>query len=224
MNDTGDNTWGHLASTSQFGSLVDANNHQYIEKDDIRSEKYKKYSHASHCMLYAKNDSKVFDIYKCRATILMHLRFDGLIGFPGGLVDDGEDFVHAVNRELREEIKLDTVKYPIQEEHHMVSHVHESTKLCLHFFAREIELKDLCSIEKTCLSAPDYGEEVLGTFRVPLYTMGDGLRGFPAFLSNSFVGNARDQLLHSLKILGIMTAAELSAAVTASKEVLKNKK
>ncbi|KAG8227543.1 hypothetical protein J437_LFUL008415 [Ladona fulva] len=176
MEETGDNTWGHLASTSHFGSPSVVSDHITLRKEDIGSEKYKNYTHASHCMLYAKNNDKAFGIYKRRATILMHLRFDGMIGFPGGLVDDGENFLDAVNRELREEIHLDTSKYPIEEEHHIISHEEPNTQLCLHFYAREIEPEDLHNIEKNCLNANEFGEEVMGTFRVPLYTMGGGHR------------------------------------------------
>ena len=39
----------------------------------------------------------------------MQMRFDGLIGFPGGLVDPGEDVVQGLNRELKEEMNLDMV-------------------------------------------------------------------------------------------------------------------
>ena len=34
------------------------------------------------------------------------VRFDGLLGFPGGLVDDGESVEQGLNRELEEEINL----------------------------------------------------------------------------------------------------------------------
>lgn len=54
--------------------------------------------------------------------------------------------------------------------------------------------------------------QVLGTVRVPLYTMGDGFRGFPTFLTNSFIGNARLQLLYSLKHLNILTDEEIKMA------------
>ena len=34
------------------------------------------------------------------------VRFDGLLGFPGGLVDDDESVEQGLNRELEEEINL----------------------------------------------------------------------------------------------------------------------
>lgn len=45
--------------------------------------------------------------------------------------------------------------------------------------------------------------------------MGDGYRGFPAFLANSFVGNSRDQLLYTLQHLSIMSNEEITKAVGA---------
>ena len=42
---------------------------------------------------------------------MLQMRFDGLIGFPGGLIDPGEDAVTGLNRELEEEIGLDTCKF-----------------------------------------------------------------------------------------------------------------
>ena len=38
---------------------------------------------------------------------MMQVRFDGLLGFPGGLVDPGETVEVGLNRELVEEIALD---------------------------------------------------------------------------------------------------------------------
>jgi hypothetical protein len=45
--------------------------------------------------------------------------------------------------------------------------------------------------------------------------MGDGYRGFPAFLANSYVGNAREQLLYTLQHLSIMTTEEIAKVVEA---------
>lgn len=40
--------------------------------------------------------------------------------------------------------------------------------------------------------------QVMGFLRVPLFTMKDNTRGFPKFLSNSFAGSGKSQLLHFL--------------------------
>lgn len=53
---------------------------------------------------------------------------------------------------------------------------------------------------------------VLGLVRVPLYTLRDGVGGLPAFLENSFIGTAREQLLEALKDLGLVESGSLSKA------------
>lgn len=40
--------------------------------------------------------------------------------------------------------------------------------------------------------------------RVPLYIMRDGEGGLPAFLENSFIGAAREQLLEALRDLKLL--------------------
>ena len=52
----------------------------------------------------------------------MQMRFDGKLGFPGGFVEPGEDIVVGLNRELIEEIKLDTTKHAITKEDFLFSH------------------------------------------------------------------------------------------------------
>lgn len=49
--------------------------------------------------------------------------------------------------------------------------------------------------------------------RVPLYTLRDG-RGLGSFLSHSFIGNARSQLMDSLLRLKLVGKKELHRAVT----------
>ena len=90
----------------------------------------------------------------------MQMRFDGLIGFPGGLVDSGEDPLQGLNRELEEEINLDLEKFRFEEDNHIVSCFHEQKNLVLHFYAKEVNLEEFKGIEKRNLTAPDYGAEV----------------------------------------------------------------
>ncbi|XP_066992707.1 U8 snoRNA-decapping enzyme [Anabrus simplex] len=215
MSETGDRSWGHLADTECFGRSCLNSDYVIISKEDLNLPQYKKSTQACHCMIYSRHTDKVFGIYHPRAAVLMQMRFDGYIGFPGGLIDEGEDLVHGLNRELVEEINLDIEKVPVQEEHYIVSHWNSKQQLSLHFYAREVSLEDFKQIEQNSLLADDYGSEVMGLLRVPLYTMGDGYRGFPTFLTNAFVGNSRQQLLHTLNHLGLMSKDEISKALSA---------
>ncbi|XP_022169522.1 uncharacterized protein LOC111033187 isoform X2 [Myzus persicae] len=215
MTSTGDRTWGWLGSTEAFGRLPEPNEFIVIPKSDINKKKYKLISstQAAHCLIYAENNERVFDIYNPRASILMQLRYDGYFGFPGGLIDDGEDFVTAVNREMAEEMNLDTTKYSVTADDHIISHWSEKKKLALHFYKLKVDLADLIEIERQALLAQDYGNEVLGTVRVPLYTLGDHYRGLPVFLKHKFIGCSRDQLIAALTTLNILTPEEIQLAL-----------
>jgi len=56
---------------------------------------------------------------------------------------------------------------------------------------------------------------VLGTIRVPLYTLGDHYRGFPVFLKHNFIGCSKEQLLAALSSLNILTPEEIQLALNA---------
>lgn len=56
---------------------------------------------------------------------------------------------------------------------------------------------------------------MLGTHRVPLYTLGDHYRGFPVFLKNKFIGNSRDQLLTFISCMNILTSEEIQLVLNA---------
>jgi U8 snoRNA-decapping enzyme len=96
----------------------------------------------------------------------MQLRFDGYIGFPGGLIHEGEDILSGLNRELFEEVNVNVQKHPVKEEHYVVTHWCPSKKLLLHFYAVEIPINDLKVIEEEAVKAHDYGTEVIFQFDV----------------------------------------------------------
>ncbi|XP_033731497.1 U8 snoRNA-decapping enzyme-like [Pecten maximus] len=211
--------WGQLAPFEKYGRMVDrTEDFMVISYEEAMSETHTSHKHASHTMILARDPRVLWDLYPARAAILMQMRFDGVIGFPGGLVDPGEDPVEAANREMVEEIGLDLKKHSITKENHIVSYFNAKKDLVLHFFGLEVTLKEFCAIELQNLQAPDYGVETLGILRPPLYTMGDNYRGMPAFLSNSFVGNARDELLYGLQHFKTHTAEEIEAALTAQQQ------
>ncbi|XP_022342132.2 U8 snoRNA-decapping enzyme-like [Crassostrea virginica] len=206
--------WGQLQAYEAYGRAGDKKeDYDIVSYKEALSDKYSTFKHASHSMLFARNDAILWDLYTCRGAVLMQMRFDGLLGFPGGLVDPGEHPLQSANRELEEEIGLDLTKCQLSDSDHVVSFVNKNKKLVLHFYGKEVTLSLFQEIELGNLKAPDYGSETLGIIRPPLFTMGDGYRGLPAFLSNSFAGNARQEFLIGLQHYKLLSESEIQEAV-----------
>ncbi|XP_028266552.1 U8 snoRNA-decapping enzyme isoform X2 [Parambassis ranga] len=183
--------------------------------------------HACHVMLYSDTKSQLFGKFPIRHIILMQMRFDGLLGFPGGLVDPSKETLEeGLTRELSEELGL---PLPISVEDHVESCFAPpssppfsspfSSRLMLHFYVKKIEEEQIREVERVAAStATDHGQEVLGMVRVPLYTMKSG-GGLAHFLSHSFIGNARSQLVSSLLRFNMASLEELRKALTRSQEI-----
>ncbi|KAK7884765.1 hypothetical protein WMY93_027888 [Mugilogobius chulae] len=182
--------------------------------------------HACHVMLYSDTRSQLFGRIPIRHIILMQMRFDGLLGFPGGLVTlSKETLEEGLSRELLEEIG---VAVPIAEENHVescygpASSSSSSSHLILHFYAKKLEEEQILDIEHSAVSkAADHGHEVLGMVRVPLYQTQGG-RGLSSFLSHSFIGNARLQLVDCLLRFGLISAKHLHKALSQAVETHKD--
>ncbi|KAM4609742.1 U8 snoRNA-decapping enzyme [Polymixia lowei] len=172
--------------------------------------------HACHVMLYSETKAQLFGRIPIRHIILMQMRFDGLLGFPGGLVNPSKENLEAgLGRELWEELG---VALPVSEEDHVAScHAPSSSSssshLITHFYVKKVEEKQIKEVEQAAAStATDHGQEVLGMVRVPLYTMKGG-GGLPSFLTHSFIGSARSQLLDALLRFNLVTPQELHKAL-----------
>ena len=76
----------------------------------------------------------------------------------------------------------------------------------------------LCSSSPVPPHCP-LSDQVLGMVRVPLYTLQNG-GGLALFLSHSFIGNARSQLVDSLLRLNLVSPEELHKALTHSQKTL----
>lgn len=180
--------------------------------------------HACHVMLYCDTRAQLFGRIPIRHIILMQMRFDGLLGFPGGLVNPSEETLEAgLSRELSEELGL---ALPMSEDDHVESCYAPATsssssssssrRLITHFYVKKMEEEQIREVETAAAStATDHGQEVLGMVRVPLYTLKGG-GGLAPFLSHSFIGNARSQLIDSLLRLNLVSPAELQKALTSS--------
>ena len=92
------------------------------------------------------------------------MRFDGTLGFPGGIADWRETPEMALNREMSEELGCDVSKFAITPDDHLFSKVSKNLKpgrtYCLHSYAKEISKETLEHIEKCSLEGNDYGLEV----------------------------------------------------------------
>ncbi|XP_014845578.1 PREDICTED: U8 snoRNA-decapping enzyme-like isoform X1 [Poecilia mexicana] len=178
--------------------------------------------HACHVLLYSETASQLFGRIPIRYIVLMQMRFDGLLGFPGGFVNPLEETLEeGLTRELLEELG---VAVPVSKEDHVEScfspprsgTYSSSSRLILHFYVKKMEEEQIQEIEKAAAStAADHGLEVLGMVRVPLYTTKSG-GGLSCFLSHSFIGVARFQLMNSLLRLHLVSPGDLQEALRSS--------
>ncbi|XP_029465473.1 U8 snoRNA-decapping enzyme [Rhinatrema bivittatum] len=184
------------------------------------SEPGPEYKRACHVLLHAPSPHKVFGRVPVRHVVLMQMRFDGRLGFPGGFVDPRDSSLEeGLNRELAEEMGLGVGVARVTENDYISSWVMEHPqKIVGYFYAKRLSLEQLEQLEAGALSAKEHGLEVMGLVRVPLYTLRDGVGGLPAFLRNNFIGNAKEQLLEALGSLGLVPQNKLQEAVQASRE------
>ena len=189
---------------------------QIDQKQSLKLES--RFRHASHTAIYARTDEKQFGKYPRYAHLLIQLRFDGTFGFTGGIVDAGETPLVAVNRESSEELGMPQGSINVTQEDYLITHYADELNMCLHFYAKEVDFETIVEIESRCVKGKDYGNEVLGLMRVPLYTLPNGL-GLPAFLGSQFIGSSRITFLHMLKERHILPEEELRRAIDLSKNI-----
>ncbi len=87
----------------------------------------------------------------------MQIRFDGTLGFPGGVVDQGETPEEAASRELVEEVGGKVI---IQRSDHVITCISQKTKFCLHSYAKAVPMAAFRQLEEGCVLAKDWSTEV----------------------------------------------------------------
>ncbi|CAH6777798.1 U8 snoRNA-decapping enzyme [Phodopus roborovskii] len=168
--------------------------------------------HLCYVMLYAPNPRVLFGgRIPVRYAVLMYMRFDGRLGFPGGIVDDHSPSLEAgLNHELLKRLGEGVSTFSVVHTDYRSSLTDAKSKVVAHFYVKCLTLEQLQAVEAKAPLAKDYGLEVLGLVRVPLYTLHDGVGGLPAFLENSFIGATREQLLETLQDLEILDPQTVS--------------
>ncbi|XP_008154875.3 U8 snoRNA-decapping enzyme [Eptesicus fuscus] len=169
--------------------------------------------HACHALLYAPDPGLLFRRIPLRYAVLMQMRFDGRLGFPGGFVNFPDSSLEdGLNRELSEELGQAVAAFRVERADYRSSYASAASsgpRVVAHFYAKLLTLEQLTAVERGAPLAQDHGLEVLGLVRVPLYTLQDGVSGLPAFLENTFIGTAREQLLEALQELGLLESGSV---------------
>uniref|UniRef100_A0A8C4PYN1 Nudix hydrolase domain-containing protein n=1 Tax=Eptatretus burgeri TaxID=7764 RepID=A0A8C4PYN1_EPTBU len=191
--------------------------HQMVSLSREESLRLVGHQHACHAMIYASCPDKIFGKIPVRYAVLMQMRFDGRLGFPGGFMEirDGGFLEAGFNRELASQLGIQPGLLRITEREHVLAHVMPVSgdrPIVAHFYMRELSLPQLRDVEMAALGARDFGAEVMRTVRVPLYTLRDGVGGLPAFLCNSFASMAREQLLWALAARRLLPPGRLREA------------
>jgi U8 snoRNA-decapping enzyme len=90
----------------------------------------------------------------------MQVRFDGTLGFAGGMIDAGETPEEAVSREVAEEVGCAPGQINFTTDDHVITHYSNHTHFCLHFFAKEVSLEQFSQLEANAPQATHWGVEV----------------------------------------------------------------
>lgn len=156
---------------------------------------------------YFKDDMQHF---QCPAVIMID-RWDGRMGFPGGTVNEGENLLDALVREIKEEVGI-TVKaekvHPIaSHENRIVTHLYGLKVLEAEFLHIYYHILNNFS-RSILLHAYEEGDEshfmseITGIKIVPIVQHEN--KGINRFLENAFAGATREDLIVLLnEVLGI---------------------
>ncbi|XP_069328117.1 U8 snoRNA-decapping enzyme-like [Eulemur rufifrons] len=167
--------------------------------------------HICYALLYSPDPGILFSRIPLRYAVLMQMRFDGRLGFPGGFVDtQNSSLEDGLNRALLQQLGEGVAAFRVERADYRSSHAGSKPDVVAHFYAKSLTLEQLLAVETGATRAKGHGLEVLGLVRVPLYTLRDGVGGLPIFLENSFIGAAREQLLEALEDLGLLESGEVS--------------
>uniref|UniRef100_A0A8D1QYR0 U8 snoRNA-decapping enzyme n=1 Tax=Sus scrofa TaxID=9823 RepID=A0A8D1QYR0_PIG len=117
--------------------------------------------HACHALLYAPDPGLLFGRIPLRYAVLMQMRFDGRLGFPGGFVDLRDHSLEdGLNRELDEELGEAAAAFRVERADYRSSHAGSRPRVVVHFYTKCLTLEQLTAVERGAPRARDHGLEV----------------------------------------------------------------
>ncbi|XP_074062993.1 U8 snoRNA-decapping enzyme isoform X3 [Macrotis lagotis] len=120
--------------------------------------------HACHALLYAPDPGRLFGRIPLRYAVLMQMRFDGRLGFPGGFVDPQDGSLEAgLNRELLEELGEGAAAFSLDRGDYRSSHATASPppRIVAHFYVKQLTMDQVLALEAGAPRAKDHGLEIL---------------------------------------------------------------
>ena len=151
--------------------------------------------------------------------VLMQMRFDGKVGFFGGVVEKDDSLGDTLLRELREELNF--IPQQGLDGFHLIC-VHEipSEEMRAYFYALQVDEATFAQVEANARGGVHYGSECMGVFRAPLYLnvteQGADPAGLPSFIRSNFCQGVLEELICLLSTKSLITASQLHAAAAAS--------
>ena len=123
--------------------------------------------------------------------VLMQLRWDGTLGFPGGLVNKGEDLIKALIREAKEEFAL-IINEKLSKEIKPLS-TYSDDSINIHSYYLEVNYEKIKEMQENSFRAKHFYCENQGCI-LPQIADFKG-KGIKKFLTNNFYLTAKEELI-----------------------------
>lgn len=108
-------------------------------------------------------------------------------------------------------------KFNISEKNYFFTTINIKAKIVLHFYLLEVKNDEFVEIERDAMNSKDWGGEVLGILRPPLFEM-NCKGGLYIFLKSQFKGNSLVQFLKAIIYLNILPVDKVIRAIHLSRQ------
>ena len=157
--------------------------------------------HTRHPVYAHYEEGTLVDHNKHIPLLLMIMRWDGYLGFPGGKVEDGESPLQAALREAYEEVGA---SFSEEELSRITFHEEVSDLTGSALFSLEVPFAKLKHIQKHCGSALHGTAELAGVvlMQVATFETSTTPRGLPVLRQHAFAHNAKAHFERMAELIG----------------------